>query len=155
MGRYGPAVLRLAVGTMFVAHGAQKLFGAWGGPGLSATAASLARLGLTPAYPFAVLVGVVEFCGGVLIALGGGTLWVSLALFIDMAMAVYKVHYVNGFFLDWAGAPHRGHGFEFHLVVLGALLSLVLTGPGALSVDEWRTQSAEARARGRARIRKV
>ena len=60
-------VLRLAVGAVFVAHGAQKLFGLWGGGGLTGTAAFFAQLGLTPAYPLAILVGLVELGGGLLL----------------------------------------------------------------------------------------
>jgi uncharacterized membrane protein YphA (DoxX/SURF4 family) len=61
------------------------------------------------------------------------------------------VHYLNGFFLD----ADRGPGVEFCLVLIGALLCLMLAGPGAVSVDEWRNSSAEAKAAGRARARKV
>ena len=67
---YGPAVLRLAIGAVFVAHGAQKLFGVWGGGGLAGTAAFFGQLGLTPAYPLAVLVGLVEFAGGLMLIAG-------------------------------------------------------------------------------------
>ena len=69
-----------------------------------------------------------------------------------MAIAIWKVHYPNGFFLN---GPGRGDGVEFTLVLLGALVCLMLTGAGALSVDQWRSHSAEAAARGRARARKV
>src|ERR1700738_4554176 len=110
---YGPAVLRLCVGTVFLAHGAQKLFAAWGAPGLAGTAGLFESLGLTPAYPLAVLAAVAEFGGGVLLILGGLTRWAALALAIDMGVAVWKVHYLNGFFLNSA----RGPGVEFCLVL--------------------------------------
>lgn len=150
---YGPAVLRLAVGAVFVAHGAQKLFGVWGGGGLAGTAAFFAQLGLTPAYPLAILVGLVEVAGGMMLMLGALTLVAALALAIDMAVAVWKVHMVNGFFLNWNLVPGQGHGYEFSLALIGALISLMLTGAGALSVDGQRARSAEARAYGRARLR--
>src|SRR5262249_10584982 len=89
---YGLTALRLAVGAVFVAHGAQKLFGIWGGPGLARTATFFASLGLSPAYPLAVLVAGLEFAGGLLLILGGATLWVSLALAAEMAVATWKVH---------------------------------------------------------------
>jgi putative oxidoreductase len=148
---YGLAALRLCIGAVFVAHGAQKLFGVWDGPGLAGTAELFANLGLTPAYPLAILTAVAEFGGGVLLILGGLTRWVALVLAIEMGVAVWKVHYLNGFFLH---SP-RGPGVEFSLVLTGALLCLMLTGPGAVSVDEWRNSSAEAKAAGRARARKV
>jgi putative oxidoreductase len=148
---YGPAALRLCVGAVFLAHGAQKAIGAWGGPGLSGTATFLTHLGLTPAYPLAILLAVTELVGGGLLVLGGLTRWVALALAIDMGIAVWKVHYLNGFFLNSA----RGQGVEFALVLIGGLLCLMLTGPGAFSVDEWRNSSAESMRAGRARARKV
>jgi len=148
---YGPAVLRLYVGGVFLAHGAQKLFGLWGGPGLAGTTALFATLGLPYPYPLALLVAVTEFAGGALLILGGLTRWVALALAIEMGVAIWKVHYSNGFFLN----SRSGQGSEFALVLLAAMLSLMLTGPGALSWDEWRDSSAEAMRAGRARARKV
>jgi putative oxidoreductase len=144
-------MLRLCVGAVFVAHGLQKLLGMWGGPGLDGTAGMVAALGLPYPYPLGVVLAAVEAGGGVLLILGGLTRWAALALAIDMAIAIWKVHYANGFFLN----GQRGDGIEFTLVLLGALLSLMLTGAGALSIEEWRSQSAEAAARGRARARKV
>jgi putative oxidoreductase len=139
------------VGAVFLGHGAQKLFGLWGGPGLAGTTAFFTTLGMPFPYPLAVLVAVTEFAGGGLLILGGLTRWAALALAIDMGVAIWKVHYINGFFLNSRG----GQGFEFALVLLGALVSLMLTGPGAFSWDEWRDSSAEAMRAGRARARKV
>jgi putative oxidoreductase len=142
---YGPAVLRLAVGAVFVAHGAQKLFGVWGGGGLDGTAAFFTQLGLAPAFPLAILVGVTEFAGGLMLILGAFTLYAALALVINMLVAVWKVHFAAGFFLP--------SGYEFNIALVGALVSLMLTGAGALSVDGQRARSAEAEAYGRARLR--
>jgi putative oxidoreductase len=150
---YGPAVLRLAVGAVFVAHGAQKLFGVWGGGGLQGTAAFFSQLGLTPPYPLAVLVGLVEFIGGLMLVAGALTLFAAAALAINMAVAIWKVHLVNGFFLNWNLVPSQGHGYEFNIALVGALVSLMLTGPGAFSVDGQRARSAETKAYGRARLR--
>ena len=155
MRAYGPTMLRLAVGTVFVAHGLQKLFGLWGGPGIAGTVRMIHGLGFSYAYPLATLLIVAEVAGGTLLFLGWGTLWAALALLIDMVVAVWKVHYRNGFFMNWALAPGKGHGIEYNLVLIGALLCLILTGPGALSVDEHKSQSAASRAAGRARARKV
>ena len=153
MQSYGPVALRVCVGAVFAAHGARKLFGMWGGPGLDGTSAMLAALGLPYPYPLAVLLAVTEFGGGLLLIVGGLARGVALALAVDMAVAIWKVHYGNGFFLSDGAA--RGGGYEYTLVLLGALVCLMLTGAGAASLDQRRSQSAEAAARGRARMRKV
>ncbi len=150
---YGPAVLRLSIGSVFLAHGAQKLFGVWGGGGIGGTAAFFAQLGLAPALPLALLVGGSEFIGGTMLLLGAFTRATALVLAVDMAVAIWKVHFLNGFFLNWNIVRGQGHGFEFNLALAGALVALALTGPGVLSVDGWRARSAETRAYGRARIR--
>src|SRR5688572_20125240 len=133
---YGPAALRLCVGAVFASHGLQKLFGLWGGQGLDGTTAMIASWGLNPAYPLAIL--------------GGLTRWVALALLVETAVAVWKVNYLNEFFITTQGAI----GAEYRLVLIGALLCLMLGGPGAVSIDEWRNSSAEAMRAGRARARK-
>jgi putative oxidoreductase len=150
---WGTALLRLAVGAVFVAHGGQKLFGIWGGAGLSGTAVFFDTVGLGPAYPLAVLVGVAEFGGGILLILGALTLWVSLALVIEMLVAIWAVHLSHGFFLNWGLQEGLGHGYQFNLVLIGALLCLMIEGPGVASVDGYRARSAEAEAAGRARLR--
>src|SRR4051812_33363611 len=152
---YGPAALRLCVGSVFLVHGAQKLFGLLGGPGISGTAKMLAAFGLPYSTPLAALLGIAEFGGGVLLILGSVTLWVSLALLVDVALIVWKVHYPHGLVLKGGILPGYGYAGEFHLVLIGALLCLMLGGPGALSLDERRSQHLEAQARGRARMRKV
>jgi len=153
MDRYGPAVLRLVVGATFAAHGAQKLFGIWGGPGLSATGAYFETLGLSPGFPLAVAVAVIEFGGGLLLMAGALTGYVSAALVLTMIGAMWKVHLVNGFFLNWGLTPGLGHGVEYNLVLIAALLCLALTGPGAFSIEHRRARSAESYAAGRARLR--
>jgi putative oxidoreductase len=153
MQAYGPAVLRLAVGAVFMAHGAQKLFGVWGGAGPGGTAEFFTQIGLTPAYPLALVVGVVELIGGLMLAIGAFTVVASLVLLVNMAIAVWKVHLPHGFFLNWALTPNQGHGYEYNLVVIAALVTLMLTGAGALSLDGRRARSAEAEAYGRARLR--
>jgi putative oxidoreductase len=150
---FGPTVLRLAVGVVFAAHGAQKLFGLWGGGGPSGTAAFFAQLGLTPAFPLAIVVGLVELGGGLLLIAGAFTLIASAVLTVDMLVAVWAVHLANGFFLNWTMAPGQGHGYEFNLALIAALVSLMLTGPGALSIDRYRARAAETQAFGRARMR--
>lgn len=152
MTEYGPAVLRLATGAIFIAHGAQKLFGLWGGAGPDGTAAFFARLGLTPAYPLALAVGIVEFIGGIMLVLGAYTVVAAAALIITSGVAIWKVHLPHGFFLNWSNTAGQGHGYEFSLLLIGALAALMLTGGGAFSIDHRRQRSAEAAAAGRARL---
>ena len=152
---YGPAALRLCVGSVFLLHGAQKLFGLLGGPGIAGTAKTLAGVGLPYATPLAAALGIAEFGGGVLLILGSATLWVSLVLLVDVALTGWKVHYSQGFTDAHGLGPASPHNFEFHLILIGALFCLLLAGPGAWSIDERRAQNAEAQARGRARMRKV
>jgi len=152
---YGAAALRVCVGAVFLVHGAQKRFGLLGGPGLSGTASQLASLGLPSTMALAVALGVVEFGGGVLLILGSMTFWASLALLADVALIVWKLHYPHGLTLKGGLLPGAGPSAELHLIVIGALVCLMLGGPGAWSIDERRSQNLEAQARGRARIRKV
>ena len=152
---YGPAALRLCVGAVFLVHGAQKLFGLLGGGGISGTAKMLASFGLPSPSVLAVVLGLVEFGGGVLLMLGTVTLWVALALLVDVGLTVWKVHYPHGLTLKGGVLPGYGQAGELQFVLMGALLCLLLGGPGAWSMDERRSQHREAQARGRARMRKV
>lgn len=153
MEHYGPFVLRVMVGITFVAHGAQKLFGIWGGAGLAGTGAYFDSIGLSPGFPLAVAVGLTEFGGGLLLVAGALTPFAAGALVLTMLGAILKVHLHNGYFLNWAITPGQGHGVEYNLVLIAALLCLAFTGPGAFSIDHRRARSAEADALGRARLR--
>jgi putative oxidoreductase len=155
MRSFGAATLRVCVGAVFLLHGAQKLFGVLAGAGIAGTAKQLTSLGLPFATPLAVGLGIVELAGGVLLILGSATMWISLLLLLDMALRVWKVLYPHGFSVNGGLTPGVGQMGEFHLVMIGALLCLLIGGPGAWSLDERRSQNAEAQARGRARIRKV
>jgi putative oxidoreductase len=150
---FGPAALRVGLGAIFIAHGAQKLFGIWGGGGLSGTAAGFDQLGLQPSYALAVAAGIAEFAGGILLVLGALTVPAAVVLTLTMLVAVWKVHLANGFFLNWTMTPGQGHGYEYNLAVIAGLLCLMLTGPGAFSIDGRRAESAAAEAAGRARLR--
>ena len=142
---YGPAVLRVVLAAVFMAHGAQKLFGMWGGGGLSGTAASFSQLGLEPSYWLALSVGLLEFGGGLLLLVGAFTLPTAVLLALQMAAAIWVVHRPNGFFLPG--------GYEFNFTLIGALVCLMMTGAGAWSVDARRASHAAAAAAGRARLR--
>lgn len=153
MREWGSAVLRVAVGTVFAAHGLQKLLPVFGGGGARGTAAHFAAVGLDPSHPLALLSAITELGGGVALILGMFTLYAAIALIINLLVATWQVHLANGFFINWALTPGVGHGYEFNLVLIAALVSLCLTGAGAVSVDHWRLRSAEAEAFGRARVR--
>ncbi len=153
MKEWGPTFLRLAMGGVFIAHGAQKLFGVWGGGGLSGTTAYFTSLGLPSPSLLAILVSSVEAGGGALLVVGYQTIWVALALIVNMGVAIWKVHYTHGFFLNWTNAPGVGHGYEYNLVLIAGLLCLIFTGAGALSIDYARQRAAEEEAAGRARLR--
>jgi putative oxidoreductase len=124
----GLLVLRVVLGVIFAAHGAQKLFGAFGGPGLEGTAGFHGQLGIKPPYLMAVLAGLAEFVGGILVAVGFLTPIAAVALIAIMAVAVITVHLRNGFFA-------QSGGYEFNLALAAMALALVFAGAGALSVD--------------------
>jgi putative oxidoreductase len=94
----GLLVLRLVLGVIFIGHGAQKLFGSFGGPRISGFAKMLEQLGVKPAKPMAILAGLAEFGGGILVMLGLLTPLAALALIGVMIVAVLTVHLNNGFF---------------------------------------------------------
>jgi putative oxidoreductase len=154
----GLVVLRLTVAIALVAHGAHQLFGTFGGPGsgpggLSTTARQFSALGLDPGFPLAVLAGVIQLAGGLFISIGFLTRWAALAAMAYLAIVVWKDQARWGYFINWVFDPTRGHGTEYSLMFMGALLCLVLAGAGEFSIDGWRAQSAAARASGRARLR--
>ena len=153
MAGWGLTVLRVAVGLVFIAHGAQKLFGVFGGGGLPGTAAYFTFLGLAPAYPLAVLWAVIEAGCGALLFLGAWTRWAAMPLALGMCVAIWKAHFINGFFINWALAPGIGHGYEFHLVLIAACVCLSLSGAGELSIDRLLHRNAESALAGRQRIR--
>lgn len=154
----GLLVLRIALAVIFFAHGGNKLFGLFGGPGigtggLTSSSAYFETLGLQPAFLLAVIESVIEVAGSVLLALGFLTRWASSVLAIAMAVAIWKVHLPWGFFLNWTGAPDRGHGMEYALLLCLSLIALALTGGGDLSIDGMNQRSAARDAAGRARLR--
>ncbi|HET7480976.1 MAG TPA: DoxX family protein [Rubrobacteraceae bacterium] len=124
----GLLVLRVVLGVIFAAHGAQKLFGSFGGPGLKGTAGFHEQLGIKPPYLMAVLAGLAEFAGGILVAVGLLTPLAAVALIVTMAVAALTVHLKNGFFA-------MNGGYEFNLALAGMALTLLLTGAGAISLD--------------------
>src|SRR5208337_4541239 len=103
-----PTILRLALGAVFFAHGAQKMLGWWGGYGFSATMHGFEHMGI-PAV-FALLAIVAEFCGGIGLILGLLSRVAAFGIACVMLVAIVKVHAANGFFMNWAG-QQKGEGF--------------------------------------------
>lgn len=133
MARLGPLVIRLSLGTIFFAHGAQKMLGWWGGAGFSGTVEAFTKQGM-PA-PVAILVIAAEFFGGLGVFFGCLTRLAAFGIAAVMTGAIFLVHLPNGFFINWFNVPGRGHGFECNLAYLAMAVSLMLTGAGALSFD--------------------
>lgn len=154
----GLLVLRLALAVVFAAHGAHMLFGVWASPGagpggISQSAALYASLGIEPATLLAVLAGLTQLVGGVLLGIGWFARWSAAALGIYVGVGIWKVHAHWGFFLNWMGVSGRREGLEYSIVLAGAIACLFLIGPGSLSIDGRRTTRAASRAAGRARLR--
>jgi putative oxidoreductase len=126
-------VVRLGLGIVFFAHGAQKTFGWFGGHGLSATIGGFRQMNIPPAAT--VLAAFIECFGGLALILGLLARPVALALILVMLVAIVKVHGRNGFFLNFAMTPGKGHGYEFNLVLIALALSILIGGAGALSID--------------------
>lgn len=124
----GLLVLRVVLGVIFIPHGAQKLFGSFGGHGLKGTAAFNEQLGLKPGYPMALLAGLAEFVGGILMIAGFLTPLAAVALIGVMIVAILTVHLKNGFFA-------MNGGYEFNLALAGIALAILISGAGAYSLD--------------------
>lgn len=125
---FAPLALRLPIGITFMAHGAQKLFGWFGGYGLEGTGQWMASIGLTPGYLMALMAGSSEFFGGLLLIIGLLIRPTSAVLAFTMLMAIVTVHLDNGLFMS-------NNGYEFGLALLAATVSLTISGAGKLSID--------------------
>jgi putative oxidoreductase len=113
-------VVRLAAAIIFSAHGAQKLFGAFGGPGLDAIVGMLGPIGY--------LVSIGEFFGGLGLAFGFLSRFSAASLIVIMMGAIVKVHAQHGFFLG------EKLGFEFNLALIGLLAAVLIAGPGRVAI---------------------
>lgn len=120
--------LRIPVGIIFMAHGAQKLFGWFGGGGLEGTAQWMASIGLTPGYPMALLAGGAEFFGGLALVIGLLVRPAAAALAFAMGVAIFAVHIGNGLFMS-------NNGYEFTLALLAVAVALAISGGGRASLD--------------------
>lgn len=125
---YDTLAIRLAAGVIFTAHGAQKLFGWFGGYGLEATASWMESIGLAPGLLMAALAGGAELLGGLLLILGLAVRPAAILLAVTMVVAIVSVHLPNGLFL-------ANNGYEFGLALLASSIALAVRGAGSLSAD--------------------
>ena len=131
--------LRIPAGIIFAAHGAQKLFGSFGGYGLEGTGQWMASIGLEPGFLMALAAGSAEFFGGIALLLGLLTRPAAAVLAITMVVAILAVHIGNGLFMS-------NNGYEFGLALLAISVALAIRGAGAVSVDRWVAQRVNAGA---------
>ncbi len=126
---FGLTVLRIVAGLTFAAHGAQKLFGWFGGYGLDGVGKWMESIGLAPGYLMALMAGSAEFFGGLALILGLLVRPAAAMLAVTMLVAIVTVHLANGFFMS-------NNGYEFALALLAISLALVIEGAGKLSLDK-------------------
>jgi putative oxidoreductase len=124
----GLLLLRAVVGLTLAAHGAQKLFGWFGGYGLAGTGGFFEQLGFRPGKLHALSAGLVEAGAGLLLALGLLTPFAAAGIVAVMLVAVLSVHVKNGFFVT-------KNGFEYNLVLAAAAVALAFAGPGRFALD--------------------
>ncbi|ABA87285.1 DoxX family protein [Syntrophotalea carbinolica DSM 2380] len=129
----GSLVLRVILGGVFFPHGAQKALAWFGGHGMAPTVAFFDQAFGVPAA-LAYLVIAAEFLGAIALVLGLLTRFAAFGIFAVMAGAIYLVHWQNGFFMNWTGSQ-QGEGIEYHLLVLGMALALMIRGGGRASFD--------------------
>jgi putative oxidoreductase len=139
----GLLVLRVVLGLLFVGHGAQKLFGVFGGYGIQGTGGFFESLGLRPGRVHAFNAGAAEFAGGALLALGLLTPLAAVLLIGTMTVAIATVHWSKGV---WSSEG----GYEYNLVIMSAVFAITATGPGNWSLDH--ALSIDANGKGWALI---
>jgi putative oxidoreductase len=156
MSALGLAVLRWTIASVLLAHGAHTMFGLWSGPGigpggLQNAAVHYTAVGLEPGFIIAVLAGVIQLVGALLLIAGFLTRWASAAVLGLVAIQIWKEFGSWGFFLNWTNDPARGNGFEYALLMAGGLICLIFCGSGSFSIDGRRASSQAYHAAARAR----
>ncbi|SRR5579884_2340484 len=124
----GLLILRIVAGLTLAAHGSQKLFGWFGGPGFNGTTGMMKSMRFEPNWLWALLAGLGEFAGGLLLAVGFLTPIGAIGIVGAMLMAILKAHWQNGF---W----NSKRGYEFPLNLLVIALAIAIAGPGSYSID--------------------
>tara|TARA_R110002126_G_scaffold7189_7_gene35632 strand:- start:1569 stop:2015 length:447 start_codon:yes stop_codon:yes gene_type:complete len=125
---FSTLALRVPVGIIFMAHGAQKLFGWFGGYGLEGTGQWMASIGIEPGVLMAFMAGSAELFGGLFILLGLLTRPAAVVLAFTMVIAIASVHISNGLFM-------ANNGYEFALALLAITVSLAISGSGRVGID--------------------
>jgi putative oxidoreductase len=127
-------ILRVMLGAVFFPHGMQKLFGWFGGPGFSGMMDMFTTKMAIPAV-FAFLAIMAEGLGSLGLITGFLTRIAAFGITVNMIVAVYLLHFQNGFFMNWFG-NQKGEGFEYHLLVIAIGIALMIKGGGKWSVDK-------------------
>jgi putative oxidoreductase len=126
----GLLIIRLVIGVLFVGHGAQKLFGSFGGYGLKGTGGWFESIGMKPGVTMALFAGLAELIGGILFALGLLTPLAGIMIAGTMVMAIIKVHGPNGLWVT-------SNGYEYNLTLLAVAIGIALIGPGQYALDSF------------------
>jgi putative oxidoreductase len=128
-------ILRLTLGIVLFPHGAQKMFGWFGGPGFSGEMHHLTQQAGLPAF-VAVLVILIEFFAALMLIAGAGTRIAAVAIIGLFIGIIWHVHGAMGFFMNWFGTMPAGQeGYEYHLLIIGLAIALLFTGSGRFSID--------------------
>jgi len=141
-GGFASLVLRVPVGLILAAHGAQKLFGWFGGYGLEGTGQWMASIGLEPGYLMALAAGSAEFFGGLALVLGLLTRPAALVSALTMLVAIFAVHFSNGLFMS-------NNGYEYALTLFAVTVALTIQGGGRFSLDGLLQQQIGGASRSR------
>lgn len=129
---YVSTLLRLTLAVVIFPHGAQKVLGWWGGYGFSGTLDAFTGMGMPAIVAALVILG--EFLGPIGLAVGFLSRFAAFGIGMIMLGAIFMVHGQHGFFMNWYG-NQEGQGFEYHLLVLGIALAVMIKGSGAFSLD--------------------
>jgi putative oxidoreductase len=125
-------ILRIMLGVVFLPHGAQKIFGWFGGYGFSGTMDFFTKGGIPAALAFLAIMA--ESVGSVALIAGFFTRIAALGIAVNMVICAIGNHIQNGFFMNWFG-QQKGEGFEFHILVVALAIGLMIKGGGKWSVD--------------------
>ena len=126
-------ILRLVLGIIMLPHGAQKLFGLFGGYGFTGTMKYFTETIKLPFIIAFLVIGIEFFCSIALIA-GFGSRVCAILFIVIMTGAILTINYPNGFFMNWFG-NQKGEGYEYHLLIIGICIALLVTGSGKYSID--------------------